>query len=60
MPPLHDILRTVNIKYEYYDKKDILFSQFYRKSDIVFSQYYHNRYYCYVELVHCSLVDIEQ
>ena len=47
MPPLHDHLHMVIIKYEYYVR-----------TNTIFSQYYPNREYCLADVTHCSLVDI--
>ena len=47
VPPLHDSLHKVTIKYEYYVR-----------INTIFSQYYPNRQYCLADVTHCSLVDI--
>ena len=49
VPPLHGILHTLIIKYEYHVK-----------TDIIFSQYYLSRQYCDVKVIHWSLVSIGQ
>ena len=47
VPPLHDNLHKVNIKYEYYVR-----------TNIIFSQNYLYRQYCFTDVTHCPLVDI--
>uniref|UniRef100_M4BPJ2 Uncharacterized protein n=1 Tax=Hyaloperonospora arabidopsidis (strain Emoy2) TaxID=559515 RepID=M4BPJ2_HYAAE len=48
VPPLHDIIHEVNIKYEYYVR-----------TNIIFSQYWLNKQYDVAEVIHCSLIDVD-